>query len=143
MTKTTPSRTIDPIDIQVGARLRQARTLRGVSQDRLAKEAEISFQQVQKYEKGINRIAPSRLQRFANLLGVTPGWFFESDVIGASLSGDGEPFPTLSAETIQIAKTVAALPLPIRRRLLSLATALRESQSDADDEQPQPKLVVG
>ncbi len=68
-----------PVDQKVGNRLRVARTLRGVSQEQLARAVGLTFQQVQKYEKGANRISASRLWEFSTLLGKDPSWFFESD----------------------------------------------------------------
>lgn len=77
-----------PYDIQVGQRLRQARTLAGMSQGKLGEAVGVTFQQVQKYEKGLNRIGASRLMQFSTILNVTPAYFFDgiqpaSDVPGA------------------------------------------------------------
>ena len=66
-----------PMDIQVGRRLRAARLLAGFSQSVLGKHVGLTFQQIQKYEKGLNRIGASRLQQFAQLLNVPPSYFFE------------------------------------------------------------------
>ncbi|HXV23051.1 MAG TPA: helix-turn-helix transcriptional regulator [Alphaproteobacteria bacterium] len=65
------------IDVHVGHRLRLRRTLLGLSQGALAHRVGLTFQQIQKYERGINRIGASRLAEFAVTLGVPPGWFFE------------------------------------------------------------------
>ncbi len=65
------------MDIQVGRRLRAARLLSGFSQSVLGKHVDLTFQQIQKYEKGLNRIGASRLQQFAQLLNVPPSYFFE------------------------------------------------------------------
>ncbi|CAI9399240.1 hypothetical protein ANOBCDAF_00234 [Pleomorphomonas sp. T1.2MG-36] len=88
----------NPIDIHVGARVRMRRFLLGMSQSKLAEQLGVTFQQVQKYEKGMSRISASRLQAIANVLGVPVGFFFEaivdhahqetdplSDVLDASL----------------------------------------------------------
>ncbi|WP_150120526.1 helix-turn-helix domain-containing protein, partial [Sulfitobacter sp. HI0027] len=66
-----------PVDVHVGRRLKQARTLRRQSQTDVARELKLSFQQIQKYEIGSNRIAASRLHELARILNVTPGYFFE------------------------------------------------------------------
>ncbi|WP_428247757.1 helix-turn-helix domain-containing protein [Ferrovibrio sp.] len=66
-----------PMDVHVGKRLRAARLLAGFSQSRLGNHVGLTFQQIQKYEKGMNRIGASRLQQFAQLLNVPPGYFFE------------------------------------------------------------------
>jgi transcriptional regulator with XRE-family HTH domain len=67
MTKKAP----DPIDVQVGQRIRIERTARGMSQSALGKALGITFQQVQKYEKGANRVGAGRLTRIAKTLGVS------------------------------------------------------------------------
>jgi transcriptional regulator with XRE-family HTH domain len=68
---------IDPVDAHVGQRLRLARTLRGVSQQKLASLENLTFQQVQKYENGANRISSSRLYHLAQHLRLPLPWFFE------------------------------------------------------------------
>ena len=67
-----------PIDVQVGARVRQRRTLLGMSQTHLDKAVGLTFQQVQKYENGANRISASRLYEFAKVLDVPVAFFFEA-----------------------------------------------------------------
>ncbi len=66
-----------PFDVYVGMRLRQRRIMCGMSQDKLGSKVGITFQQVQKYERGINRIGCSRLFEFSVILGISPGYFFE------------------------------------------------------------------
>ena len=68
----------NPIDIHVGSRLKLRRSLLGLSQERLADELGITFQQVQKYEKGLNRIGASRLWDLAQVLGVSVAYFYEN-----------------------------------------------------------------
>ena len=70
--------TPNPVDIYVGARLREARLQRGLSQERVAEEMGITFQQVQKYEKGLNRIGASRLWDLAQVLGMTISYFYDN-----------------------------------------------------------------
>jgi transcriptional regulator with XRE-family HTH domain len=67
----------DPVDIHVGSRVRLRRTLLGLSQDKLARAIGVSFQQLQKYERGTNRISASRLFALSKVLGVGIAWFFE------------------------------------------------------------------
>src|SRR5579863_8109530 len=76
----------NPVDQQVGARLRKHRLAFGMTQERLGNLTGVSFQQVQKYEKGINRIGSSRLQQFATILKVSPAFFFEDTVAATSNS---------------------------------------------------------
>jgi transcriptional regulator with XRE-family HTH domain len=78
-----------PVDTHIGQRIRARRTLLGLSQTDLAHAAGISFQQVQKYENGTNRVGASRLQQFSEALGVPPSYFFE----GAPTVGKKQPAP--------------------------------------------------
>ncbi len=66
-----------PVDVHVGGRVKARRTLIGMSQEELGKRVGLTFQQIQKYEKGMNRIAASRLWRFSLILGRPISWFFE------------------------------------------------------------------
>lgn len=68
----------DPVDIHVGQKIRQRRTLAGVSQEKLAAALGITFQQVQKYENGTNRVSASRLYAVARFLKVPVSFFFDS-----------------------------------------------------------------
>lgn len=68
---------IDPVDAHVGARLRMRRTLVGMSQEQLGATVGISFQQVQKYERGINRMGASRLYQFAKILRIPVSYYFD------------------------------------------------------------------
>ena len=72
------------IDIHVGSRIRLQRALKGMSQTTLAEGLGVTFQQVQKYEKGTNRVGSSRLQAIAGILGVPVAWFFEEGPGGSS-----------------------------------------------------------
>jgi len=67
----------DPIDVHVGERVRARRLLAGLSQDAFASKLGVTFQQVQKYEKGANRISASRLYKMASILNVPVDYFFE------------------------------------------------------------------
>jgi len=73
-----PARMPDPLDVMVGARIRVFRIHRRISQTDLADQIGVTFQQVQKYEKGTNRIGASRLSRIAAVLGISVGELFES-----------------------------------------------------------------
>lgn len=66
-----------PIDIHVGARIRMSRALAGLNQTELAKRVGVTFQSIQKYERGTNRVSASRLQEIADVLGVPVSSFFE------------------------------------------------------------------
>jgi transcriptional regulator with XRE-family HTH domain len=69
----------NPIDIHVGTRIRTRRTMLGLSQEKLATGLGITFQQVQKYEKGMNRVGASRLQNIAVILNVPISYFFADE----------------------------------------------------------------
>ena len=72
-----PGRKPDPLDAKVGAKIRVLRVSRGLSQSDMADEIGVTFQQVQKYEKGVNRVGASRLSQIANVLGISVGELFE------------------------------------------------------------------
>jgi transcriptional regulator with XRE-family HTH domain len=76
----------DPVDVHVGARIRTKRLLIGMNQETLARALGLTFQQVQKYEGGANRVSASRLSQIAQILGVPISYFF-SDI---DLDGGGE-----------------------------------------------------
>jgi transcriptional regulator with XRE-family HTH domain len=87
------------VDTHVGLKIRARRNLLGMSQTELADTAGITFQQIQKYEKGANRVGAGRLQQFSEALGVPPSYFFE----GVPIVGKKTPAPQegeLSEDTI-------------------------------------------
>ena len=83
------SRRPNPIDVHVGSRVRFRRMLLGMSQEKLGEKLGLTFQQIQKYEKGINRIGASRLFDLAQVLGVSVQFFYEEAPAGevAALCG--------------------------------------------------------
>jgi len=92
MTKKTPN----PIDKHVGSRVRMRRMMVGMSQEKLGDALGLTFQQVQKYEKGTNRIGASRLQQISHILQVPVAFFFEGapNVPGGTTENlDGAPSP--------------------------------------------------
>jgi transcriptional regulator with XRE-family HTH domain len=90
MAKTSINRrSATAVDIHIGQKIRTRRILLGLSQTELAVAAGISFQQVQKYEKGTNRVGAGRLQQFSDALGVSPIYFFD----GAPTVGKKVPAP--------------------------------------------------
>jgi transcriptional regulator with XRE-family HTH domain len=72
-----------PLDAMVGAKVRMLRVDRGISQSELAERIGVTFQQVQEYEQGANRVGASRLAQIASVLGVSVGEFFESSRTGS------------------------------------------------------------
>lgn len=77
-----------PVDIHVGARIRLRRTLLGMSQEKLGKQIGLTFQQVQKYERGTNRVGASRLYQLAKVLNVPVAFFF--DDMSSEISGSDQ-----------------------------------------------------
>lgn len=126
----------DAIDKHVGARIRLRRNILGVSQDKLAEGLGITFQQVQKYEKGTNRVGASRLQRIAAVLDTPISFFFEE---GPSPVPRQDGWITDTPTELLTSKDCVALvrafnaieDKTIRRRVLSLVRALSEDQADA------------
>lgn len=90
-----------PVDIHVGKRLKQIRTLRRMSQTDVAKRLNLSFQQIQKYEIGSNRIAASRLFELSRILDVPTSYFFEGLT-------DADPVPTRDSG-LDIVNALAAI----------------------------------
>jgi transcriptional regulator with XRE-family HTH domain len=112
----------NPVDIYVGQKLKARRNLMGITQEVLAESTGITFQQVQKYEKGRNRLSASRLFQFSRVLDIPVAYFFEgffSTDSGIGLQGgfadnDQEPFESnveaaddimLKKETIDLVRT--------------------------------------
>ena len=89
MAKAGRPRGATAVDTHIGQKIRTRRILMGLSQTELADAAGISFQQIQKYEKGSNRVGASRLQQFSETLGVPPSYFFE----GVPIVGKKQPAP--------------------------------------------------
>jgi transcriptional regulator with XRE-family HTH domain len=90
----------DPVDIEVGHRIRIERLARGLSQTALANQLGVTFQQVQKYEKGVNRVGAGRLTKIAEVLGIDVGAFFGAkhitDPDGSKEAGAASPLKLLT-----------------------------------------------
>jgi transcriptional regulator with XRE-family HTH domain len=84
------SKTPDPIDKYVGSRIRMRRIMLGMSQEKLGDALGLTFQQIQKYEKGTNRVGASRLQQIADVLQVHVSFMFEGAPGGTAGGGMGE-----------------------------------------------------
>jgi transcriptional regulator with XRE-family HTH domain len=122
----------NPIDIHVGSRVRLRRMMLGMSQEKLGSGLGITFQQIQKYEKGTNRIGASRLQHIARLLSVPVSFFFD-DAPGAE-PGVGIADTDQSSFVVDFLASHEGLALnraflkikdqKVRRKLVDLAQAL-------------------
>ncbi len=124
----------NPTDVHVGSRIRLRRNLLGMSQEKLGENLGITFQQIQKYEKGTNRVGASRLQAIATILGVPVSFFFE-DAPGGEAAEPGAKAPDAStAPTIEFCASPEGLQLnrafmrirdvKIRRRIIELVKSL-------------------
>ena len=125
----------DPIDKHVGSRVRMRRMMIGMSQERLGEALGLTFQQVQKYEKGTNRIGASRLHQIAAALGVGVAFFYEGAPAPQALPSDAAASPPevadflASAEGLHLMRAFVRLKdARVRRRIVDLIAAL------ADDE---------
>ncbi len=119
-----------PIDIGVGSRVRGRRILMGMSQERLGDELGVTFQQVQKYEKGANRISASRLHDISQVLDVSPGYFFE-EITGIKLSSQSQPHrpaasdPLNKRETLELVRAYYRSADPnVRHEIVALIRSL-------------------
>ena len=79
----SPGRKPNPMDIHVGSRVRLRRMVIGMSQEKLGEKMGLTFQQIQKYEKGTNRIGASRLHQLSQIMDVPVGFFFEDAPLNA------------------------------------------------------------
>ena len=134
---TLPKKQANPIDAQVGNRLRLRRMMIGMSQERLGELLGLTFQQVQKYEKGVNRIGAGRLFEIARILGVQIYFFYESvaeQLAGAPGFTEAESPPVLefvsSGEGLQLSLAYMRIKDPkVRKRVLDLVKSLSEDVS--------------
>ncbi|MEE2950325.1 transcriptional regulator [Fulvimarina manganoxydans] len=132
----------NPIDTHVGSRVRLRRTMLGLSQEKLGEALGITFQQVQKYEKGSNRIGASRLQRISEVLNVPVSFFFED------APSSGQPTPGFaessggdyvvdflsSSEGLQLNRAFVKISDPkVRRRVVELVRSLAEEEEAGDE----------
>ena len=135
------SKAPNPVDKYVGSRVRMRRIMLGMSQEKLGESLGITFQQIQKYEKGTNRVGASRLQNISAILNVPVSFFFE-DAPGAepaSASGSAEASSSnyvvdflSSSEGLQLNRAFVKINDPkVRRRIVDLVKALA-AEGDAE-----------
>lgn len=141
-----------PVDAHVGIRMRQRRTLLGMSQTRLGDAVGLTFQQVQKYERGANRVGSSRLFEFAKALDVPVSYFFDempSNVLagrpmaarvkkGGGFGEAGTPFavekdPLIKRETLQLVRAYYKIREPsVRKRIYELVKTMGAASTSAE-----------
>lgn len=128
------TRTANPVDRHVGQRLRQRRLLLGMTQEQLADKVGVSFQMIQKYEKGSCRVGASRLMQIAGALKVTPSFFFD-EAPAAEVRKVAEDHVTMDAdvmnkkETIDLLKAYYSLSDDVRRHVLAMVKSLHEKDA--------------
>ncbi len=137
-TTTVSARSPHAIDAHVGERVRLRRTLMGLSQEALGDELNLSFQQVQKYERGTNRISASRLYEISRILDVQISYFFEgiadSEARGErgvdlemAIGGGGSQDPFNRRETLELVRAYYKITDPsVRRRLYQLVKSMSD-----------------
>ena len=113
-----------PVDVHVGKRIRQRRWMIGMTQQQLAQEVGIKFQQIQKYETGMNRVSASRLWDIARSLDVEIAYFYEG------LGGEGNAMASdylANKEAMELVRAYYAIPEAQRKRLFDLARVLSDA----------------
>ena len=144
----TSGRKPNPVDIHVGSRVRYRRMIVGMSQEKLGEKMNLTFQQIQKYETGTNRIGASRLFQLSKILDVPVGYFFEDAFANSAPShavqGLHEPEQEgylldflNSREGLDLNRAFAKIHDPkVRRRVIDLVRALSEEKPSAKEGQP-------
>jgi transcriptional regulator with XRE-family HTH domain len=126
----------NPTDIHVGSRIRLRRNMLGMSQEKLGENLGITFQQIQKYEKGTNRVGASRLQAISNILGVPVSFLFEDApgqpaTVGKGFAEDQSAGFSLdfcsSTEGLQLNRAFVKIQdQKVRRKVIELVKALAD-----------------
>jgi len=144
----------NPIDRHVGSRVRMRRVILGMSQEKLGEALGLTFQQVQKYEKGANRIGASRLQQISRTLDVPPAFFFEGAPSFETAPSDERPHVGVAedsnssyvadflstTEGLHLNMAFARIHDPkVRKRIVDLVTALAGDDAAAE---PAPRETV-
>jgi transcriptional regulator with XRE-family HTH domain len=123
----------NPVDMHVGSRVRMRRMMLGISQEKLANALGLSFQQVQKYEKGANRIGASRLEHISRFLQVPVGFFFEGASDASAIATSEENARSLalindfasSPEGLRLVQSFVQIEdADVRRRIVDLVQAI-------------------
>lgn len=126
----------NPIDIHVGSRIRLRRNMLGMSQEKLGESLGITFQQIQKYEKGTNRVGASRLQAIASIINVPVSFFFEDAPGQEAVGSPGLAEDASTNFAVEFCSTTEGLQLnrafvkisdpKVRRKLVDLVKSLAD-----------------
>jgi transcriptional regulator with XRE-family HTH domain len=139
----SPNGKPNPIDVHVGARVRLRRTLLGMSQEKLGDAIGLTFQQVQKYERGANRVGASRLYDLSRVLDVPVSYFFEEmspetsakarQYAAGMAEDEGDAYeadPLTKRETLELVRAYYKITDPkVRKRLFEMTKALAHGQT--------------
>lgn len=126
----------EPVDILVGQKIRSLRIERDISQSQLATGIGVTFQQVQKYEKGTNRVSASRLVQIANILGADVRIFFDGTQSPASINDNFQPKILMTRQGHALAKAFHSIPdAKIRGHLLSLVQSIARRETNVEFEE--------
>jgi len=117
------------VDLHVGQRIRQRRWMLGLTQQRVAEQVGIKFQQLQKYETGANRVSASRLWELSGVLDAPISYFFEGLEGCAPAAGEVKGDLLGDREASALVRAYYAIPETQRRRLFELASALGDTAS--------------
>ena len=117
------------IDVHVGQRVRQRRVLCGLSQKELANAIGLTFQQLQKYERGMNRISASKLWQMSRILNVPVQWFFKEFSEPKEKEDKRLESFHMERETLELVRNYVAVPADVRRKFLSLVKSIANSAS--------------
>ena len=144
MEKKLGPRSPNPVDVHVGARVRLRRKILRLSQEKLGEELGVTFQQVQKYERGSNRVGASRLWKLSQVLDVPVNFFY--DGLSTEYGGQNESAALLSegpgqapivydfinsTDGVSLAKAVLKIKnKAVRRQILELARSLGDNQEE-------------
>jgi transcriptional regulator with XRE-family HTH domain len=117
-----------PVDVHVGKRIRHRRWLVGMTQQQLAEQVGIKFQQIQKYETGANRVSASRLWDISRALQVSISFFFEGieDQVDGAEAKEAPTDIMADKEALDLIRSYYAIPENQRRRLFDLARVLSD-----------------
>jgi transcriptional regulator with XRE-family HTH domain len=116
-----------PVDVHVGKRIRHRRWMVGMTQQQLADSVGIKFQQIQKYETGMNRVSASRLWDIARTLSVPISFFFEGLGSDSAEEAGLEPDLLANKEAMELVRAYYAIPEAQRKRLFDLARVLSDA----------------
>ncbi len=135
------------VDIHVGGRVRLRRSALGLSQDQLGAAIGLSFQQIQKYERGANRIGASRLYEMSKILNIPISYFFEGfDALGLAEAKDSsyQADPVIKRETLELMRSYhQILDTKQRKKILKLVQGLAEESQRESEEKKRDRKSQG